>query len=171
MIPAGTPRPQVVDRYVLAIQRWRLPARGRSGLSAIAKWGWFHVYTVAGGIERNAVVHAGTLARELGSDDARTGRGVIDALEDLGLIKVLSRAGGEITVYLEDPERVKRARFVPGENDDQGELFEQDQVDVEEVPEAGATLPLRAEEGFLPHSRRPRSCTPTLRPGTFSLSC
>lgn len=110
------------DPHLLTIRRWPLPAKGFEGLPATAKVVWFHIYDVAGGVERSVVVHAGALGRETGSGE-RAAHRALDTLQELGLVSISSRRRGEITVFIEDPVKVARMRLLPGATDPQADLF------------------------------------------------
>lgn len=113
-------RPANSDPWTV-VRRWPVPAPGKKGLSPVAKCVWIYLYQIAGGICRSVIAHAANIGRETGLSE-RAVRRALKTLGAWGLIKIADRFNGELTIDLEDPQRVASMRLVPAESIGQGEL-------------------------------------------------
>lgn len=144
---AGTQRQPRRNDPMAVIRRWPIPSPGRRGLRPEAKLIWSYLYEGAGGVERSIVIHAAHVGAANAMSE-RACRRALDSLADWTLIEIPDRYNGEITVYLNDPQKVAEARLKPGESSGQGELEFPDTPtspsEVVPIAEAeAASLPLR----------------------------
>lgn len=117
--PATECRPNR-DPWTL-VRRWPVPSPGKKGLSPVAKIVWCYLFQIAGGVDRSVVAHAQSIGRETGLSE-RAARRALSSLVAWQLIKIADRFNGELTIDLDDPQRVARMRLVPAESSGQGEL-------------------------------------------------
>jgi hypothetical protein len=131
-------------RVIQAVLAVPAPQPGSPGLAAEAKLALLHLIRAAGGVERSLVTHAAAVGAAIGSSTDRSGRRALETLRDRGFIDVPDSFRGQVTVFINDPLKVARARLGPAAG-----VSEQGELDFPEPPSTPREEPA-APAGVLP---------------------